>query len=421
MVRFFLRLLAAIVVLVVIAVAWFVVSTLATERRIEQTWHEEIFAGLELHERFPSREVNETARRLEDLGTSLGIDFTAQHRPLPAAPAPEDAARFEAVEGTLKEWSGEAYAATSGPLPDLPAGLESYLTWAETGLGDVEELLLRAEPPAWELDVSLRFEMPLPNYLGQMHLHRLLSVRALQLLREGSFEAADRSLEAAWRLRQATERDPLLIGQLVALAQAKAEHLVLRRHCAADERWHRRLEETERASRMLLAIQIDAWAVSDGWRRGLGMTEEGPYVPAVIQRYGAVDYAEAMQHGIERLRTQDPRNFDNALFFEEEYARIPRWNIVSRLLFPDLFGAWLKAVRAELHAELTLGILRQRGGEGAPARGRIDSSAVPGAFWAIEPEGDGTRLDFQGTIDELSDRSLALEYTLSAADCRHDS
>ena len=190
------------------------------------------------------------------------------------------------------------------------------------------------------------------------------------------------------------------------------------RHCAPDERWHRRLEdETEIAARVLLALQLEAWAIGDGLRQGLGKTEEGPYVPEVVQRFGWVDYGEAMQHGVERLRDQDPREFDNEPFFEEQSGRIPKWNLVSRILFPDLFDSWLNAKRAELHAELTLAILRQRGGEAAPANSRMDSSAVPGAFWTVEPEGDGTRLRFQGPIAEPSRSPLTLDYSLSTADC----
>ncbi len=410
-------LLGTTAVLMAGAVVWFVVSTLDTERRLEETWKAELFAGLEPLERFPPREINETAMRLEDIATSLGIRLPAQHRSLPEAAAPEDDERFQAMWEALKEWTHAAYAATDGSLPDLPAEVESYLAWAETGLGSLEELMLEAKPPTWGWDVSLRVDMPLPPLLAQLQLHRLLSIRSLQLLREGSLEAADRSLEAAWRLRQATGRDPTLLGQLTAFAQAKHEQLVLRRLCAPEQRWLPRLQETELVPRTLLALQLDAWAISGSVRQGLGLVSEGSTLPVGVFRFSVVAYAEAMQYGIEQLRVQDPRTFDAERFFQEGYERIPRWNFVARILYPDYFDSWLKAVRAELAAELTLMILRQRRGVGLPADSRIESLAVPGAFWSIETVGEETHLKFQDRLPELEGHFQSLEYSLSPADC----
>ncbi len=409
----FLRLLGATAVLVAGACVWLVVSTLITERRLEKTSKAEIFRGLEPLERFPRREINQTALRLGDLGTSLGIRLPARYRSLPEDAAPEDDERFQAMWETLREWTQQAYAATDGSLPDLPGDVKSYLAWAETDLDTLEEVMLGAEPPTWEWDVSLTTEVQQSPSLVQLRLHRLLSIRSLQLLLEGSPEAADRSLEAAWRLRQATGRDPLLLDQLTAFAQAKIEQVVLRRLCAPEERWLARSQETELIPRTLLAIQLEAWTISRIVRQGI----EVSIVPAEVFRFSVVAYAEAMQHGIEQIRGQDPRTFDPERFFQEGYERIPRWNIVSRILYPDYFDSWLKAVRAELDAELTLMILRQRGAVAPAAHSRIESAAVPGAFWSIETEGETTRLRFQDRLPEMKGHFQSLEYSLSPTDC----
>ena len=77
-------------------------------------------------------------------------------------------------------------------------------------------------------------------------------------------------------------------------------------------------------------------------------------------RAGVRQNVESMEHAIQRLEQEDPRRFSREQFFDEEYERIPRWNIVSRLLFPNFFEVSIKGAKHELDIDLTARILELR-------------------------------------------------------------
>lgn len=242
---------------------------------------------------------------MEQIGTALGIDFTSEARPDLAAPSSEDADRFEVALTALSTWEKAAFAQPGSDLPGYSTELDEYMSWAESNLSELQEMLIEREPPIWELDILLTSTTGISPPLPRLRLHRLLSLRAQRTLETGEREAADRSLEAAWRLRNAGAQQPDLISQIINAAQARRELFVLRSFCTPGERWLARLLESDTEATILTALQFEGWATLH-YLQNADYEKEHP-VSRMSVPFSLGGLGEATQHAVERLRVQDPR------------------------------------------------------------------------------------------------------------------
>ena len=413
LVLFGLPLLAALLVFVVASVY------VHREGRLYRFWEEELFDGRGPAERYPAREANETARAIEALAAEIGIDFSTVDR---ADPAPELGAAegWELANEPVRRHLAAVVSSADAAIPASPPEVTELLASRQVPLSRVRDLLLTGEPPRWELDLELAFHAPLPDYLAQLRLHRLLLVAALEAERGGDPGAAGALLEAAWRLGQGAAADPKLLGRLVRYSELGGELAVARRLCAPGADWPARLAAVELRSGALVSLQLDGWMIHHAIRTGRMVEVEELANFEWFQRLLFFPYGESMQHAVERLRRQDPLTFDNERFSREQLERIPRWSLPSRMLLPNLFDVWHKAVRAELAAEHTARILAARElltrGE-SPADGRQPSAAVPALSWVTESGPREIRIRLDGDLVTATKQPVALDYRLPRAGC----
>lgn len=410
-----LRIVLALLLLVAAFLAAWWVWILRRDERLRETWKQEIFDGVEPAERFPARQPNRTALEIERLAAGLGLDFSTGAREA-VVPTEAAAARWERVAPLLKEHTWVLRANTLDQPPVASAELEAFVVEHGGSLARVRDLLVTAPPPSWELHLERGVEAPLPNYIAQLQLHRLLGVSAHRKLDVDDEAAAAIYLEAAWRLGRDPAENPLMIARLIRLSEIGDEIVAFRRFCSPPSSWHSRLESLDPRPGILRALQIEGWAVH-AVELPLG---EGGSLSRSWQRMMFVPLGETVQHSVERLRTEDPLTLDFEHFTEEEQRQIPRWAPFSRSLYPNLFDAWSKALRAELAAEHALLVLEARrrlaGGE-TIAGSRRPSTAVPGLFWLTEATETGVRIALDGGLDDQPKHSVSLDLTIARAGC----
>lgn len=275
----------------------------------------------EFEAQFPKAEATAAALELERLAALLGIELAPRLEPRPSAEAPregeetedqaangeEAAADVETTPAPVLEVqenrarpSAEAAAAlqavqfggfldrelksTQEKIGAPPRAVERFLADHEGELEAIESLLLREGSLQWGMDVTPKADTHLPNVLGHLRLQRLLVARALLEMRQGETDAADRTLEASWRLNEVLSGRPELITHLIVVAVAKYQVGALRKLVAPAAGWADRLRSQRLLLGYLAAFQNEFWFVWDAddltgeegaWGRTLrGMAEE---------------------------------------------------------------------------------------------------------------------------------------------------
>lgn len=112
----------------------------------------------------------------------------------------------------------------------------------------------------WGLDMSQGFALPLPHLSKSRELMRMACLRARSHLASGRSDAGLRDLRAAAKLAADTGRPPMLICQLVSIAQ---QNMII--DCLADHA--HRLTEKQRAALVRDLPKLSPWLkLSDGMR-----------------------------------------------------------------------------------------------------------------------------------------------------------
>lgn len=404
----------AVLALTILGAAWWAWG-LRRDERLREVWRQEIFEGLEPSERFPPRQRNETALAVEGLAAEMGLDFSVGDRAA-AVPSDEASRRWDRAKEFLEEHQWALRASTVDRTPPLNPELAAFVEEHEESLARLRDLLLSGDPPRWEFDIELGAEAPVPNFIAQLQLHRLLQVCAHRAREVGDEAAATAFLEAAWKLGREPAENPILIAQLIRLLELGEELLVLRRFCSLDLNWRQRLESLDLRTRALRGLQLEGWVMQSA-ELPLG---EGLMLSPTYQRLMFLPLGEAVQRAVERLRTEDALTLDIDAFTQEEYERIPRWAGFSRAFFPQLFRGWPKTIRAELVVEHSLRILEARkrlAREQAAVPSRVPSATVPDLLWLEEPTATGVRIALDGEFEDGENHPIALDFTIDRATC----
>lgn len=397
------------------------------QAEVERSWVA-LLGGKSFLERYPATATNVTALRLEALAERLGVDL--------AQPSVgdrlqgEEAARFKEIGDSLKEHSRRIAHHEGGPLPALPPELAAFLAAARAPLAETVTLLLASEAPAWERDLTRGAQAPLPNLLGILHLQRLLLVRAAEQARAGDEEAALHTLDASWRLNEAVFEGPSLIEQLIAQGALDGQLPLLGGLCSPPRIWAERLAGLELRPRALVALYAEGFWIEQTASLPQPLApqfpqkpgEEEPEVPSFLLplvRWGMRDHVWRWNAMLEKLPRQDVRTLNSQAFFQAEFARVPRWQIVSRLLMPNFLDVWTRTVRRELAVERTALVLEERARIGArrPAASERRPSLVSGLDWLIERTTEGATIRLDGDLADPGKDPTPLRYALSSADC----
>jgi len=375
------------------------------DAQLEEAWAAAA-GGKPILQAFPPTRQNLAAFRLEELAGELGIHLFSPESPQQLE---EDVAgRFQEIQISLNEHSRELGGSEDGLLPAPPVGLAAYLDESTPILDEIVEHLLEAQAPVWDSDLSLGYGAPLQNFLGLLLLQRLLVLKAAEGISKGEDVEPypEAYLEASWRLNQTTLANPNLIAQLIGQAVLRLQMAVVRGQGSlqgeASELWRQRFAELDLRCGVFLALQMDAWVAHYGSRQKNPLP--GVEIPAMARPFmglGMRDFARRYQAILEQIPHQDLRTFDPGKFLEEAESEIPRWQIIARLLIPNLVEAWPRAARTELSAELTALVLEERErrvhSDVPPSAGR-QPSCVEGLNWVYEVTEQGLAITLDGEL-----------------------
>jgi hypothetical protein len=373
-------------------------------------------AGFEPLLAFPPREANDTAVRLEAVVRPHGLDL-----------APRDSPRRSRLHPGNTPWlaplgdrARDVVRAMRVPRPQLvPADAPTTRRLAEAlpALLAARDLLLAGEP-RWELDLRDGWGADPPDLRAHPLLHKLLILAAHESARAGDAAAADSWLLAAWRLREALAREPLLDAQRVAIAELDDELTLLRALPASLPGWRQRLQRLPVRRGVEQAQHVDTWFALNMQRRySTWVSAPDAWVQRVFRRFtwvvarhGAGHLVEASGHAMARARREGAGALQEG-FVTAELARMPRWSRLPRKLLINQLDVPLRAARAQLATELTAQLLALRelpAGE-LPAR---RPSTVAGVEWLYTLEAGVLRIRASREVPSPAPRPLPLHAEL---------
>jgi hypothetical protein len=412
--RLFLALAAiALVVLSGSTVVWW--RTSQTDAAIETTW-QKMLGGESFRERFPATDSNETLLDLQRLAAAIGIEMAAPGAAENPQPTPEATRRFGAIEKDLYEFLDPNVDSEDGAFPAPPMRLSRFGVRARTRIEAIATLLTTRPPPTWESDLYDGLEGAGPHLGGVLNLQKLLLFEAIERLRSGHLHECHHLLEAAWNFEEAIRANPTLVAQLVSQTNLKPLLAVLRSVPSAPAVWHDRLAGLDLRRGIYVALHTEAFVVynSAGLEKPL-LADDPPRWTDPIVRWGARDYARRFVPMIEELAQRDVRTFDPVAFDREMVGRLPRWQIVARLMLQNFWTTWPSAARVELAGELTARILAERDRQaagGPPRNGDREPSRVEGLHWVYEATPAGTTIRLDGEMRYRPKTALPLRFTI---------
>lgn len=242
------------------------------------------------------------------------------------------------------------------------------------------------------------FGAPIPNLRGHLELVNLLLVDALVALGQDQRERALGDLEAVWKLSQALQRDPVMITQLIAIADTRMLTGVLRQVPDAPPIWRERLGAHDFRAALFDALRIEAWlwahvpvgggvvgefdSDTSAFFRNLPAILGTPYV-----RFCLAQASDAFRERIERLeRLPAICDHDLALLGADPAIELPSWNVPGRMITPRLAGALVSLAQLELDLELTRAVLDLDAGRttSASAHSSVRSVVCPQDAWLVD-------------------------------------
>jgi hypothetical protein len=372
----------------------------------ERGWEETLGSWEEMVQRFPAREANAAALAVERLSAELGINTAQRHRADGIRPTPGKVATYRSVKAEAGKYLQSQIERTTRGVDPATTGLASYLDNHREELRALHEQLLHDETPRWEQHLELLYAAPVPNLVGLLELQRLMLADSVARYAEGDREGALSGLEASWHLNLALRDDPALITQLIAMAVARMQAGVVRQFDDLPDIWHERLSENDFRDSFLFALQVEAQGMM---QMPTALGREGNLLHLAIwnvarpyNRLCAASLSDEMRRRLVRLSKAEALcSGDPGYHGADLNVPVPRWNLLGRLIVPNLGSSLERLARLELDTELSLKVLevdsarRSNGGQfPRTVEGIADSAACPEERWEyyVDPSGKMTIL-----------------------------
>jgi len=351
--------------------------------------------------RFPDRVTNASALRLEKLAAPLGVDLVPHVEKDRSQLDEAVAAEHAAINPVIKEFAALVARTTTRDTGPVPMELQEFLRSHEPELGAVAQHLLAAEPPRWRQQVGEGYDAPFPNLLGHIQLARLLSVRAVYLIRQGKLEAGADSTEAAWRLHLTAAERPELLSQLISLAEAKMVAGAVRCHPKPPFHWPSMLLEHDYRASLLDSFHNEAWLALNMARSG-GILDGGGAAGWILQKlvfpYVMHEMArtiEAYRLAIEKLPSIPFTDYDPGEGFSVALETVVGDAWVARVGLADIWGPWAQVGRGMLCLEMSaLAVELDNSGTTRWEKSFTDrpSRLMPSVTWRLTREAGGLRI-----------------------------
>lgn len=357
---------------------------------------------------YPNQTATAAALEIELLAAKLGIEAAAEARPTNRPDAaiaselePAHAATFDYVVHELQDPSDAV-----APPPDL---VRRFLEDNDATIAALVAAASGRREVAWDLNLTLGKESPVPNWYGLTQVQRVLAARALLDCQRGNPYEALQAVEGIWRIARSLAERPELLSQTVATNQARFAVGLLRKLRAPGYGWESRLREAQFFSAFLASFQNDPWAAAES----ANTPEDVETVARIYRRFadGLIERSacawrrEDLQHAwdVAISGEPDPTEIEITQFPESIVAMVRR---SYRLLLDSELTALILEARAERDAS--------REDEWPARLANVGSAACPGRFYTYRRAG-GVTISLEGPVPPEEDRGLALPLTFRGA------
>jgi len=385
---------------------WVVGGNLWAARRegqCDRAWTATFGSLDDLKKKYPKRETNETAKRLEALTRGTVFDLT----PVVGSVEPEEM-RLPTEWNRSQDTVDFLLAQIAKPEASIDPPSEEAIRFLEekrSALDAIESLLIAGPPPEWAFDLSVPENgRRKPNGLGQIRLQRILTARALIAAHGGHDDAAARALEASWNLNESLRGRPEMMATIMGIAIARLEVGVLRKANVEEDLWRRRLVTLDPRAFLLDTLMFESRPRSA--RNSLSRASTSGDDPSWYQRSRdflarptyrlmVVDYSDVTREEFAHLRAAPLTDH----FLEPPTPDVrDEAHILLAMQMPNLKSAFVRGDRLVVDAALTSKILeakhlrRENAGRWPAAIPGIETSRYPGASWRYEVSPDGGRM-----------------------------
>jgi len=229
-----------------------------------------------LRQKYPPEEGNASARELQALAQRLGLDLAA-YRPNSDSPPPSprpsgvDPLRQPAWKD-LGSYLRSALDTPGDGIPEAPAAVSDYLRAHRADLDRLIAHLADGPAPRWPAEVD-KPDGPALHGARVLAPRTLLGAEVLWQERQGAHSAAQRALQAHWRLGRAFARRPDSIARIVSEGYATTALRLLHKLEHVPSTWQQRLgefdphgDQEEKADLTTLEM-MEAWRAekNDSW------------------------------------------------------------------------------------------------------------------------------------------------------------
>jgi len=372
--------------------------------KVDRRWAETLGTEEEILQRYPATDADASALELERLTAQIGIDTATRSCEDRTRPAKDRVAAYNEIRKDLGPWRSAQLERTHRTIDPPPAKVLAFLGSNEPQLEAIRMHLTRGVVPRWEMHLEQGVEAPIPNLLGHINLQKLLVGDALVKAYQGDHATAHRDLEACWTLVQSLRDDPILITQLIAVADARMIAGALRQMENPPATWGERMFEHDFRESFTNALKYEGWYWTkiDDASAYAGLSGVAHRVMVnVAKPYFRLCMADVSDVYRERLDNLDEVtaicDYDLSSQQADLEIPIPRWNILGGLVVPNLGNALDRLARLEVDLEFTARLLdleqRRHGGEGEWPDSLPDgeaSIACPKDRWIYDVTDDGT-------------------------------
>jgi hypothetical protein len=354
------RVLIGIVLFVVCAYGggWLAVAGMK-QHSVAGSWPENLGTLDAVAQRYPDTEMNAAATTLTKLTADLGVSTV----PMVKQTSPD----YDAIKEPLNKYFRAELERAGDQLQAPPANVAAYLGQHDAQLNAIRDHVVSAGPILWVQHFKLGHDAPIPNLLGLMTLTKLFTARALAKGANHDAAAWD-DLQAIWLLDRELWNRPELISQLIALSGTRMVNASAAKMPLPVPPWFHEVQSFDYDHNFAASYQAEAWMIDNAPRPAA----QRPFFDVCAldavetMRRWTTDLATAKSCGVSPVHTMD----------------IASWNVLARVMVPNLTGAWQRFGRFRAELEATDKILAMRRGETPSAATRCSDGT-----WSVSALG----------------------------------
>jgi hypothetical protein len=251
-----------LIALTIVVYAGFEIAARRAMADARELWQTRVGTPEQLLDRYPRREANAAALRVEQLTLPLGIRIAPRSYLQRAEPTEEQLQAHQQIKQALWAYVDEELQRPSLSVQPPPAEVREYLQAHRAEIDALRNHLLEGPAPRWELHLERLWDGPLTNIVGHASLQRLLVGDSLAKLHDGDRPEAIRTLEAGWRLNQAIAGDPMVMTRLASIAVTRFHSGALRKAAPLPDAWRDRLRSRDHRAALRAALQVQGWMLA---------------------------------------------------------------------------------------------------------------------------------------------------------------